>query len=169
VSFDAFDRVRLLASLGEAGAHPDVDAFETIFFSSLLGEETMSKQQSPPGSISWVDLTVPDADRVRDFYSAVVGWKSEPVAMGGYNDYVMAPPQTATGVAGICHARGVNEGLPASWLIYITVENIDESIRSCNELGGKVMAGPKEMGAYGRYCVIQDPAGAVAALVEPKR
>jgi large conductance mechanosensitive channel protein len=28
-----------------------------------------------PGSIGWLDLTVEDAPRLRDFYSAVVGWK----------------------------------------------------------------------------------------------
>ena len=33
------------------------------------------------GSISWVDLTVPDAPGVRDFYAAVTGWRPSPVAI----------------------------------------------------------------------------------------
>jgi len=52
-------------------------------------------------------------------------------------------------------------------MIYIVVENVEESAVSCSELGGKVLVGPKDMGSYGRYCVIEDPAGATAALFEP--
>ena len=48
-----------------------------------------------------------------------------------------------------------------------TVENVDTSAARCVELGGKVLIEPKGMGGYGRFCVIQDPAGAVAALFQP--
>jgi hypothetical protein len=61
----------------------------------------------------------------------------------------------------------VNASLPPQWLIYITVANVDISAATCLELGGKVLVDPKDMGGYGRYCVIQDPAGAVAALFAP--
>jgi predicted enzyme related to lactoylglutathione lyase len=37
-----------------------------------------------PGKISWVDLTIPDAEAVRTFYEAVAGWTSDPVSMGDY-------------------------------------------------------------------------------------
>lgn len=128
----------------------------------------MSDTKKPEkGIIAWTDLTVKDAEGVRDFYQKVVGWKSAPVEMGGYNDFMMNVPESGNTVAGICHARDVNAGLPAQWLIYITVEDVDKSAAQCQELGGKVLVGPKEMGGHGRYCVIQDPAGAVAALFEP--
>jgi hypothetical protein len=32
-----------------------------------------------------------------------------------------------------------------------------------------VLAAPRNFGGQGRYCVIRDPAGAVAALFEPPR
>jgi predicted enzyme related to lactoylglutathione lyase len=32
---------------------------------------------SDVGKIGWLDLTVDDADAVRDFYREVVGWKAE--------------------------------------------------------------------------------------------
>lgn len=121
------------------------------------------------GTIGWIDLAVNQAEEVRDFYSKVVGWKHEPVGMGDYNDFAMTSPESGNAVAGICHARGTNEGLPSQWLIYITVENLEESIACCNESGGKVVFGPKAMGDYGSFCVIQDPAGAVAGLIEPKK
>ena len=121
------------------------------------------------GTIAWADLTVPDADRLRDFYSAVVGWTAEPVEMGGYSDYSMQRPTDLQTVAGICHARGVNAGLPPQWLVYITVADVDASAARCVELGGTVIAGPRGSPEQGRYCVIQDPAGAVTALYQPAR
>lgn len=126
----------------------------------------MSEQpKQPVGTIGWVDLTVPNADEVRDFYGAVVGWTPTGLDMGGYQDYVMASPVTGSPVAGVCHARGANAELPPVWMVYLIVENLDASIAAVNERGGQVIAGPRQMGAA-RYCVIRDPAGAVAALYQ---
>lgn len=122
-------------------------------------------EQPRIGTIGWVDLTVADADGVRDFYEAVAGWGSQGLDMGGYEDYVMTSPG-GDGVAGVCHARGSNEGLPAQWLVYITVADLDASMAACREGGGEVIAGPKSMGGA-RYCVIRDPAGAACALYQP--
>ena len=128
-------------------------------------------------SITWFDLTVPDAEKVKDFYSKVVGWKPAPVSqpkadeplaqMGDYNDYNMNSPESGKTNAGICHKRGGNAHLPSQWMIYITVKNVDESAKTCNESGGKVLSGPKEMSGYGKFCVIEYPAGAVCTLFEP--
>jgi predicted enzyme related to lactoylglutathione lyase len=126
-----------------------------------MGEHTMK-----PGTIGWIDLTVDDAPRVRDFYSEVVGWKSEPVQMDGYDDYTMVSPDDSEPRAGVCHARGANAELPSTWLMYINVTDLDESLRKCTELGGSILAGPRSMG-QSRYCIIRDPAGAHCALYEP--
>jgi predicted enzyme related to lactoylglutathione lyase len=113
-----------------------------------------------------VDLTVADAEGTRDFYRAVVGWTSSDVAMGEYSDYCMHPAEGDPPVAGVCHARGVNAALPACWLIYLTVSNLDRSLAEVAARGGKVLAGPRSMGES-RYAVIRDPSGAVAALYQP--
>lgn len=127
----------------------------------------MSEEQPlPTGRIAWSDLTVPNADELRDFYASVVGWSASSVKMGDYEDFAMVPSDTDQPVAGICHRRGPNEDLPAQWLIYITVPDLDASIARCKEGGGTVISGPKSMGGGSRYCVIRDPAGAVAALYQ---
>jgi predicted enzyme related to lactoylglutathione lyase len=118
------------------------------------------------GSIAWADLTVTDAVGVHDFYAQVVGWQASEVGMGGYSDFAMSTPGSGEMVAGVCHARGLNADLPAHWLIYILVKDLDDSIARCRELGGKLLSGPRRFGAEGTYCVIEDPAGAVAALFE---
>lgn len=128
----------------------------------------MSNSKPEVGTIGWTDLTISNAEEIRDFYGRVVGWKPQPLSMGQYDDYVMNTPETETSIAGICHARGGNAGLPPQWLIYITVANIDESIAICKSMGGKILAEAKNYSDMGRYCVIQDPAGAVCALFEPK-
>jgi len=125
----------------------------------------MTKQKTSVGTIIWHDLTVEDAERVRDFYGDVVGWKTEPVDMGGYSDFSMVAPGTGDAVAGVCHARGSNAGLPAQWMTYFVVDNVAESARRCTERGGEVLVGPRPL-AGSPFCVIRDPAGAVCALCE---
>jgi len=117
------------------------------------------------GRIGWVDITVGDATGLRDFYSHVVGWKPEDVDMGGYRDYNMTMPLSGIPAAGICHARGSNAALPSQWLVYIVVENVDNSANECVQRGGELLVEPRSL-AGGRFCVIRDPAGAVAALYE---
>ena len=128
----------------------------------------MSSSNAEIGAVGWFDLTIPNADELRDFYSKVTGWRSEPLSMGEYNDYVMKTPETDRAVAGVCHARGTNKDLPPQWMIYINVKNIGDSIKTCESLGGSVLMDIKEMGEYGKYCFIKDPAGAVCALFEHK-
>ncbi len=128
----------------------------------------MSENKKDIGKIGWIDLTVPDAEKVKEFYSKVAGWKSDPVSMGDYNDYCMIPPDADVPVAGICHAQGVNKDLPPQWMIYITVENLDQSISACKGNGGEIIVDPKKMDDKSRYCIIRDPSGAVAALYEHK-
>ena len=117
-----------------------------------------------PGSVTWRDLTVGDAESLRDFYQSVAGWTSSPVDQGEYSDFVMLDAE-GNGVGGICHARGSNSGLPAQWLIYITVEDLDARLEQVQSLGGRIVSGPRNVGAD-RMAVIEDPAGAVCALYE---
>ena len=95
------------------------------------------------GNIGWIDLTVPDAEAIRDFYQHVTGWVPSPVGMGDYEDYCMTPAGAEQPVA-----------------------DLGEAVRRCQERGGKVRVPPKDMGAQGRYSIIEDPAGAVTGLFE---
>jgi len=113
-------------------------------------------ERMPVGTVGWRDLTVENAEGVRDFYRDVVGWESEPVEMGDYSDFNMVAPATGEAVAGICHARGSNADLPPQWLLYIVVEDVDRSAAKCEALGGEVVAPVRPL-AGGRFCVIRDP------------
>jgi predicted enzyme related to lactoylglutathione lyase len=119
-----------------------------------------------PGQVGWIDLTVPDATTVRDFYTAVIGYNVTETNMGGYSDYTLMRTDNGEPVAGVCHARGVNAEIPPVWLLYFIVANLDESLRQVTGRGGKLRMPIRDMGGQGRFCVIEDPAGAVCALFE---
>jgi predicted enzyme related to lactoylglutathione lyase len=119
------------------------------------------------GSIGWVDLTVPDATNVRDFYRHVTGATTSDVPMGDYADYCLHPSMGGDPYAGVCHARGTNTNLPAVWLVYFQVANLRDSIAECAARGGSIIRDPVAMGGYGSMAVIRDPAGAIFALIGP--
>lgn len=125
----------------------------------------MPDARHTPGSAAWHDLTVPNAAEVAAFYAAVLNVTPSPVPMGAYDDFNLVPAGEPDPVAGVCHARGRNAGLPATWLIYFVVDHLDESLRVCEERGGRLLAGPSSAGA-GAYAVVEDPSGAVCALFQ---
>jgi len=126
----------------------------------------------PPGAgsgrIAWLDLTVPDASETRDFYRDVVGWSVQDVEMrdasGPYADYALRTPDGAA-VAGVCHARGVNEGLPPVWLICLPVGDLGESLSRARLEGGEVLDAREGSEGDYTYAVVRDPIGVCVALV----
>jgi len=118
------------------------------------------------GKIGWIDMTVANATEVRDFYAAVVGLEPEDVSMGDYNDYNMTMPESGTPVCGVCHSLGNNADLPGGWLIYFVVADVEASAAACTANGGRIVVAPRGL-AGGRFCVIEDPGGATAALYQP--
>jgi len=130
----------------------------------------MSSHPIPePGSLAWADLTVPDAEGLRDFYAAVAGWKPAPIPMDGYEDWCMVPEGNEAPVAGICHARGENADLPPAWILYVVVPDLEASLETARARGGEVLHGPKGAGPSGRIAVVRDPAGAVLGLYQDLR
>ena len=42
----------------------------------------MSDAKPLAGTVGWFDLTIDNADEIREFYEQVVGWTSTPLSMG---------------------------------------------------------------------------------------
>lgn len=122
---------------------------------------------APVGRISWLDLTVSNATATRDFYRKVVEWSVQNVEMEdgdeGYADYNMLG-EDGSPAAGVCHARGVNEGVPPVWMIYLPVGDLAESLHRVQEEGGEIIKATQgEDGEYA-YVAVRDPVGAYVAL-----
>jgi uncharacterized protein len=122
----------------------------------------------PVGRIVWLDLTVPDAPTTRDFYREVIGWTIHGVAMEdageAYADYAMLA-ENGTPAGGVCHARGANLGLPPVWLLYLSVGDLEESLRRVEAEGGEIIRAQTASDAPYRYAVIRDPVGVAVALM----
>lgn len=81
-----------------------------------------------------------------------------------YADYDMLAGDGKS-AAGICHARGVNMGLPHVWMIYLPVGDLAESLRRVQEEGGEVVKAMQGEDGDHVYVLIRDPVGAHLALV----
>lgn len=121
--------------------------------------------ESKIGKVVWHDLTVPNADKVRDFYKSVIGWEHQAFNMGEYEDYILQPGVSEKDAVGVCWNRGSNKNIPPVWMMYVGVENVEASIKSVIDLGGKVLDGPRIMDGN-NFAVIQDPQGAILAIIE---
>jgi predicted enzyme related to lactoylglutathione lyase len=144
-------------------ADPNGAAFGVI---PVAAPDTIPRLEG--GRIAWLDLTVAAATETRDFYKDVVGWSAEEVHMkdpaGHYADYALCTPD-GTAVAGVCHARGVNEHLPPVWLLCLPVGDLIESLSRAREGGGEVVEARKGSAGDHAYAVVRDPVGAYFALV----
>ena len=120
------------------------------------------------GRITGMELTVAEASATRDYYRRVVGWTAQDGGRddtgGLYSDYTMLGDDGAP-AAGIHHDRGVDVGLPQTWLISIPVGDLAESLRRVREAGGKVIQETRGDRGECTHAVIQDPVGAHFALV----
>ncbi len=54
------------------------------------------------------------------------------------------------------------------WGIYVTVSDVDATAKKVGELGGKILFPPTDIPNVGRFCVIQDPQGAVISAITYK-
>ncbi len=119
---------------------------------------------SDVGKIGWLDLTVEDAESVKSFYQAVAGWQPQAVAMDGYSDFNMCVDDEP--VAGICHARGGNAGIPARWMMYVTVTDIEAAMQQAEQRDGKIIHRISNSDGNTTMAYVEDPAGAVFALYQ---
>ena len=81
-----------------------------------------------------------------------------------YADYNMLGDD-GNPAAGVCHARGVNRGLPPVWMIYLPVGDLAESVRRVQEEGGKIIKATRENDGEYASAVVQDLVGAYLSLV----
>ena len=109
------------------------------------------------GYMCWNELASPDPGRARDFYSELLGWGVEPEETG----YGVIRRDGAVN-GGI---RPQQDGEPAHWLVYFTVESCDDAVAAVRAGGGSVIAGPMDT-SMGRVAAVRDPQGAPFAVFE---
>src|SRR5918999_290305 len=120
-----------------------------------------------PGTFSWTDLTTPDQDGAKAFYTGLFGWEPDDQPVSEGVTYTMMKIGGRS-VAAVSPQMEDQKGVPPFWNSYVTVEDADAAAAKAGELGGNVMAEPFDVFDAGRMAVIQDPQGAFFSVWQPK-
>ena len=115
------------------------------------------------GAFSWCELMTTDVAGAKLFYAKLFGWDTEDMTMPGMNYTVVKAG--AKGIGGIMSIPKEASGTPPMWSTYVTVDDVDATARSAVQLGGKLHMPPRDIPNVGRFCVIQDPQGAVICAI----
>lgn len=80
------------------------------------------------GSFAWLELGTTDRKSAKDFYSSLLGWASEDMAMGPDMTYTIFRVSRGD-VAGAYQLmkEQLDMHVPPHWMLYVSVLNADES------------------------------------------
>jgi uncharacterized protein len=106
------------------------------------------------GQPTYIELGVPDADRARTFYGALLGW--QPSGSAGPGNV-----ETPTLQVGL-HSDDPNSEL----LVFFAVEDLGTSLDRLNQLGGTQHGDVRADPEFGRFAVCSDNQGVRFALHE---
>ncbi|GFO64207.1 VOC family protein [Geomonas paludis] len=121
----------------------------------------MTDRFKEQGAFSWFELTTDDVAAAQSFYGRLFGWSTE--RWDGEADYTLIKV-AGKEVAGMAPA-GPGRRKPLGWGVYVTVTDVDQTAAKAEELGGKVLVPPTDIPRVGRFCVLQDPQGAVLSAI----
>ena len=109
------------------------------------------------GAFSWMELMTTDPKAAAKFYTQLLGWELEPAPMGhvGYT----AVKVQGQGIGGImAMPKEAPAGTPPHWGAYVTVTDIEATVKKAQALGAKVHVQPRDIENVGRFAVLSDPA-----------
>jgi len=149
----------------DAGRHREVSPKRLCYTSAMSTVE-----RHTPGSFCWVELGTTDQPAAKTFYTSLFGWDVNDNPMGGpggvYSMFTLGGRNVAGGYT--LMPDMIAQGIPPHWMLYVQVENADDTAAKVTASGGKVMGGPFDVMTFGRMAVLQDPTGAVFSVWQPK-
>ena len=110
--------------------------------------------------VHW-ELLGQDSGAMRDFYSSVFDWKPRDVE--GFPHYYTVEEE-GIGVAGAV-GRGP-EDMPSYSCIYVSCDDINETLEAVEEAGGKTVVPRTEIPGIVIFAMFTDPAGNLVGLSE---
>jgi len=148
---------------GEQAVYTDPEGalFGVIRSSSKDPEDFLAS----PGEWIWIQHMSRNGRRAAEFYSRVGGYRIvENTSSNRLSDYVLISQRFARATVRTI-ADDVKDVDP-TWLPFIRVANLSESVAKAQELGGRVTVAPKPEYLQERLAVIVDPTGAAIGLFE---
>lgn len=114
----------------------------------------------------WHELVTPDQKKSGTFFSQLFGWTCKEVDAGEFGTYTLFQKE-GQDVAGMMNPTPETPSNESFWHSYIAVDNADECAKQALSLGGSVVVPPHEVPDVGRICIVADPTGAIAHLMQP--
>jgi uncharacterized protein len=109
------------------------------------------------GHFVWREIMTTDTAASLRFYGELFGWKSDHSTMPDGMEYDML---TANGKpVGGCMKLPM-AGVPAHWMMSVSVADIDATAAAATTAGGTLHVPPMDAGGMGRFAIIGDPQGA---------
>ncbi len=122
-----------------------------------------------PGAMCWNELATRDPDAAGAFFGELLGWDVDRKGpeLADYREFRRAGEQRS--IAGCMPMVGEMwpDWLPAHWMVYFAVDDVDATAARAAELGGTVSVPPTDI-EPGRFAVLGDPQGAVFSVIAMK-
>ena len=114
-------------------------------------------------SYCWSELATRDTARATEFYTSLFGWDTK-VSEGPmtYTEFM----NNGTAIGGMLPIAPEWGDVPANWMGYISVDDCDSTADKAKALGAEIKSPPMDIPHAGRFAVIQDPQGAVFAIIK---
>jgi len=113
----------------------------------------------------WHELVTSDQNKSGIFFTELLGWTRTEVDAGKFGTYTLFQ-KDGRDVAGMMNHTPETPGKESFWHSYIKVDDVDLCAESASTLGGKVVVPPHDVPDVGRICIVEDPTGAIAHLMQ---
>ena len=142
-------------------ADPEGAVFGVVKSSSGDLEDFLAE----PGDWIWIQLLSRDARKAAEFYRGVGSYEIvENTAGNRTSDFVLTSKGYAR--ATVRTIPSANTQVRPTWLPFVRVRNVAESVALAKQLGGKVLVEPKAELLDGKVAVVADPTGAAIGIME---
>lgn len=135
-----------------------------------MNSTNQEKAETPPeqSPFIWHELVTADQPRSGAFFSQLFGWSRKEVDAGPFGIYTLFQ-KNGQDVAGMMNPTAETPGKESFWHFYIGVTDIEACARQAPLLGGAVTVPPHDVPGVGRICIVADPTGAIAHLMQPDK
>ena len=122
--------------------------------------------QGIQGRFVWQELTTEDPATAVAFYSKLVGWHAHPnPSHPTYTEFGIGRSHSAGMMPLTDDARAA--GVRSNWQPYIGAADVDATVASALQLGGKLLHAAQDIEHVGRFATLTDPQGGVFAVFKP--
>ena len=116
----------------------------------------------------WFELATSDPVAAGEFYRQVFGWraKTDTSAENPYTEFQPADPNEQRGIGGMLQIREEWGQVPPYWMVYFAVDDCVQKTEQAGSLGATILKAPASIPNVGIFSVLQDPQGAVFAIID---